>query len=317
MAGLGFGVAVVPLTSAVLGHVPAARSGMAASATNTARQLGAVVGVAALGAIVNGYLTHDFGATLRARGTSADAADYILGLLETGGSDAAGIDLAHPAAIIKSLVDAATAAFRTGMHIALLVSAALILVAARSTALVPEPRAARPTPNVELSLSRPRPARRRPGRRRRARRAPARRSGRAWSARRRRCAPAPRRESGRWSAIATSVASLNTTYGGTFCASACALRQARSRPNSSASAASGLAAFAFLAGGVLAQRCTGRSPSRNRLGRRPRRCPGLRASAQDSAQPLAGAGDADVEQPAFLGDLRLRSSRAGSAASCR
>ena len=137
LAGLGFGVAVVPLTSAVLGHVPAERSGMAASATNTARQLGAVAGVAALGAIVNGYLTNDFGATLRARGTSPAAADYIIGLLQTGGADARQIDFAHPPKIIASLVDAATAAFRSGMHIALLVSAAVIVVAAVATALVP------------------------------------------------------------------------------------------------------------------------------------------------------------------------------------
>lgn len=138
IAGLGFGVAVVPLTSAVLGHVPAARSGMAASTTNTARQLGSVVGVAALGGIVNGYLTHDFGSTLRARGTSPDAANYIIGLLETGGTDAKGIDLADPPEIIKSLVDAAAAAFRAGMHVALIVSALLVLLAAAVTALVPD-----------------------------------------------------------------------------------------------------------------------------------------------------------------------------------
>ena len=132
LAGLGFGIAVVPLTSAVLGHVPAARSGMAASATNTARQLGAVVGVAALGAIVNGYLTHDFGKHLEARGLDAN---FIIGLLETGGADARGIDLAHPPPIIKSLVDAAAQAFRVGMHVALLVSAALMLVAAVITVL--------------------------------------------------------------------------------------------------------------------------------------------------------------------------------------
>jgi EmrB/QacA subfamily drug resistance transporter len=148
IAGVGFGIAVVPLTSAVLGHVPAARSGMAASTTNTARQLGSVVGVAALGAIVNGYLTHDFGRTLEARGTSPEGADYIIGLLQTGGADAKGIDLANPPVIIKSLVDAATAAFRTGMHVALVVSVLLILVAAAVTALVPKQALA---PDAELS----------------------------------------------------------------------------------------------------------------------------------------------------------------------
>lgn len=148
VAGLGFGVAVVPLTSAVLGHVPAQRSGMAASTTNTARQLGSVVGVAALGAIVNGFLTNDFTRTLQARGTGQQAIDYILALIETGGSDARNIDLAHPPEIIKSLVDAAAQAFRTGMHVALLVSAGLILVAAAVTALVPS-RAMAPSAEVD------------------------------------------------------------------------------------------------------------------------------------------------------------------------
>ncbi|WP_280269083.1 MFS transporter, partial [Nocardia wallacei] len=44
VAGLGFGVAVVPLTSAVLSGVPAEHSGMAAAVTNTMRQVGAAVG---------------------------------------------------------------------------------------------------------------------------------------------------------------------------------------------------------------------------------------------------------------------------------
>ena len=59
VAGIGFGVVVVPLTSAVLSAIPAAQSGMAASATNTSRQLGAVVGVVALGSLVNAHLTTD------------------------------------------------------------------------------------------------------------------------------------------------------------------------------------------------------------------------------------------------------------------
>jgi EmrB/QacA subfamily drug resistance transporter len=137
VAGLGFGIVVVPLTAAVLGHVPPERSGMAASATNTARQLGSVVGVAALGAIVNGFVTRDFTATLRARGSGQSTIDYIVGLIQTGGSDARDIDLAHPPEVIKSLVDAAAQAFRTGMHVALLVAAGLILLAAAITALVP------------------------------------------------------------------------------------------------------------------------------------------------------------------------------------
>lgn len=133
VSGLGFGVAVVPLTAAVLGHVPAARSGMAASATNTARQVGSVIGVAALGAIVNSYLTSDL------RKSFGKGGDYIIGLLQTGGAQAAGQqqNLAHPPAVIAPIVNAAKAAFRDGLHAALLVSALLILLSALVTAITP------------------------------------------------------------------------------------------------------------------------------------------------------------------------------------
>jgi EmrB/QacA subfamily drug resistance transporter len=137
VAGVGFGIAVVPLTAAVLGHVPAAHSGMAAGATNTARQLGAVIGVAALGGLVNAHLTSDFGHSLQRQGIGGGGKDFIISMLQTGGSQAAGFDIAHPPALIKPLVDAATAAFRSGLHAALLVSAALILLGALVTALMP------------------------------------------------------------------------------------------------------------------------------------------------------------------------------------
>ncbi len=57
MTGSGFGVALVPVTSASLAVIPPEHSGMAASTTNTSRELGAVVGVAVLGSVVTGQLT--------------------------------------------------------------------------------------------------------------------------------------------------------------------------------------------------------------------------------------------------------------------
>ena len=56
IAGAGFGIAIVPVTSTALSSIPADHSGMAASATNTSRELGAVAGVAILGSMVNGQL---------------------------------------------------------------------------------------------------------------------------------------------------------------------------------------------------------------------------------------------------------------------
>ena len=137
VAGLGFGIVVVPITSAVLGNVPQARSGMAASATNTARQLGSVVGVAALGAIVNSYITHDFAHTLRTQSQTQGGVNFILELIERGGPDASGIDLAHPPPLIADIVASAAEAFRSGLHVALRASAVLIVLAAVICALVP------------------------------------------------------------------------------------------------------------------------------------------------------------------------------------
>jgi MFS family permease len=138
VAGAGFGIAVVPLTAAVLGHVRARDSGMAAGATNAARQLGAVIGVAALGGLVASHLTSDFGQSLTDQGVVGSKRQYILNVLLTGGKDATSVDIAHPPELIKSIVDQAIAAFRTGLHVALYVSAALILVGALATFLIPK-----------------------------------------------------------------------------------------------------------------------------------------------------------------------------------
>jgi hypothetical protein len=95
--------------------------------------VGSVIGVAVLGAIVNSYLTSDL------RRTLGSGSDYIINLLQTGGAAAAGQqdNLAHPPAVIAPIVNAAKAAFRDGLHAALLVSAVLILLSALITAITP------------------------------------------------------------------------------------------------------------------------------------------------------------------------------------
>ena len=59
LAGIGIGTTVVPITSSVLAAVPPERSGMAASASNTSREIGAVTGVAILGSLVYSQLARD------------------------------------------------------------------------------------------------------------------------------------------------------------------------------------------------------------------------------------------------------------------
>ncbi len=137
VAGLGFGVAVVPLTSAVLGNVPAADSGMGASATNTSREIGSVVGVAALGALVNSHLTTDLAHRLSVLHIPGFFQVAVVSAVEKGGGAGGGIDLQHVPAAYQPIVDAAIQAFLDGLRESLYVSAGLIVLAALVTALVP------------------------------------------------------------------------------------------------------------------------------------------------------------------------------------
>ena len=137
VAGFGFGVVVVPLTSAVLSAIPAAQSGMAASATNTSRQLGAVVGVVALGSLVNAHLTTDLTNRLEALGIPANFQSIVIAAIKDGTVPSGGKSAATAAygPIVNQVLDAAYSAFRAGLSSSLMVSALLIFAAGVIAAL--------------------------------------------------------------------------------------------------------------------------------------------------------------------------------------
>ena len=86
LAGIGIGMLLVPVTSVPLTVVPPERSGMAASATNTSREMGAVFGVAILGSIVNAKLTGDLAARLKAIGIPPNFQSLVEHAIQTGGA---------------------------------------------------------------------------------------------------------------------------------------------------------------------------------------------------------------------------------------
>ena len=132
LAGLGFGVAVVPVTSVALGVVPPEHSGMAAGATTTSRELGSVVGVAVLGSLVNGHLTVDLTRRLAQLGIPAGFRTVVINAVETGqvpkGSGGAAAAEKAFGPIVAHVVDAAYGAFRTGLSISLVVAGVVIVV---------------------------------------------------------------------------------------------------------------------------------------------------------------------------------------------
>ncbi|MHB8451206.1 MAG: MFS transporter, partial [Mycobacteriales bacterium] len=127
--GAGLGTVLAPMTAAVMGSVPPARSGMAAAITNLSRQVGGVVAVALLGAITIAQLTASLTAKLHALGLSSFSA-LIIGAVTHGTSPASGSALAKTyGQIVFAVENAAEAAFVHGLHVSLAVAAGVLLVA--------------------------------------------------------------------------------------------------------------------------------------------------------------------------------------------
>jgi EmrB/QacA subfamily drug resistance transporter len=147
IAGLGFGMALVPLTSAALTVVPPQRSGMAASATNTARELGAVIGVAVLGAVVDSKLTGELASKLRALHIPPNFISLIIhavtssGIGTTAAKKAEHTHTVHVRELATKVIHAAYSAFGSGLHLCFDIAGALLLVGAVVAAVTVRRRA--------------------------------------------------------------------------------------------------------------------------------------------------------------------------------
>lgn len=154
LCGLGVGIAVVPVTTAVLTQIPGRRSGMAAGATNTARQLGAVAGVTVLGGLVSHIMAGALDVSLSDNPLLGRAKDAIMTTFRTGGDAAKELSFVDPNPAIAPVVNATAAAFRDGIHAALLASAVLIGLVAVTALLMPG-RAADAAPEPTSEIDRP------------------------------------------------------------------------------------------------------------------------------------------------------------------
>jgi len=145
LTGAGIGWTVVPITSSVLGAVPPERSGMAASAANTSREIGAVTGVAVLGALVNAQLHADLVSRLIHLGIPARFQSIVVNAIETGGVPPSGATTSAGgpgnAAIVQQVINAAYQAFGTGLHAALYLAAGLVIAAGILAAVTLRPPA--------------------------------------------------------------------------------------------------------------------------------------------------------------------------------
>jgi MFS family permease len=138
IAGVGFGIMLVPVTSTSLAVVRPEHSGMAASVTNTSREMGAVLGVAVLGSIVNSKLTGQLAARLKALGIPPNLQSIVIHAVD-GGGGGLNSGVAHNAehskdpsvaTLATKVVNAAYQAFGSGLHEALDISAVLLVIGA-------------------------------------------------------------------------------------------------------------------------------------------------------------------------------------------
>jgi EmrB/QacA subfamily drug resistance transporter len=133
IAGLGFGIALVTMTAAVLTLVPAEQSGMAASTVNTSRELGGVFGVAVLGSVVNAQLTSGLTHKLVTLGIPATYRQIVIQFVTTGGNlttaESNPAAKGHQALVAKVLTAAEEYAGR-GVHLSLQIAGGIVLAAA-------------------------------------------------------------------------------------------------------------------------------------------------------------------------------------------
>jgi EmrB/QacA subfamily drug resistance transporter len=138
IAGAGFGIAIVPVTSTALSALPAEHSGMAASATNTSRELGAVAGVAILGSMVNGQLISSLVRQLNLIGIPKAFQTTVLTAVTTGTFSAESRQFKGTPAITKivhEVTQAAYVAFGRGLDVALSAAGAMMLACAAVAAI--------------------------------------------------------------------------------------------------------------------------------------------------------------------------------------
>jgi EmrB/QacA subfamily drug resistance transporter len=150
LAGIGIGITVVPVTAAVLSAVPAERSGMAASAANTSREIGAVAGTSILGALVFSRLNATLNSHIDALHVSAANKQAILAfkpliirVIETGQINVYLGKYASQGGLIAEVESAAYGAFGDGLHAAFYLSAGLVILAGLLAACTLGKRSAR------------------------------------------------------------------------------------------------------------------------------------------------------------------------------
>ncbi|MFJ4186475.1 MFS transporter [Kitasatospora sp. NPDC089509] len=148
--GFGMGLTFTPVSIAVLQRVAPAQTGMASATINTLRELGGVLGIAVLGALLTNRMTDRLTAALHGLGVPAEAVGSIGGA-PTGAAHGGGGATGTLPAPVQHAVDGA---FVDGIHLALRCGSAVLAVTAVLVAVL----LGRARPLTPAAPGEPRPA---------------------------------------------------------------------------------------------------------------------------------------------------------------
>jgi MFS family permease len=153
LLGAGLGLVIAPMVGTVLARVPAARSGMAAAAVTAAREVGGVVGVSVLGAVLYAQLFSGLTRRLVDLGIPVHYRSLVIDAVRKGAKIPTAA--AHPAtgaagspsllqrlvgsvkqSLIDKTVDAGKAAYVAGVRSALVIGVVVLVAGAIGVALL-------------------------------------------------------------------------------------------------------------------------------------------------------------------------------------
>jgi hypothetical protein len=133
VCGVGIGLTTAPVVAASLDAIARSRSGLAAATVNVARELGGVVAIAGLGALVVARLSDDLLRRLIGLGVPGGNAQTLVEALLEGASPGEVLRLsggAVPLDVLLQLRGAAEASYVASVRVALVGAAAVLLASA-------------------------------------------------------------------------------------------------------------------------------------------------------------------------------------------
>jgi EmrB/QacA subfamily drug resistance transporter len=126
LMGVGMGNVMSPATESIMGALPREKAGVGSAMNDTTRQVGGAIGVAVLGSI----LSSQYGPNLASRLRGKVPAPLITGARDSVGRAIDVVSRAPGARYRAQIISAAHQSFIGGLHLASVVAAVIVLVAA-------------------------------------------------------------------------------------------------------------------------------------------------------------------------------------------